>query len=208
MTLPNGLPPILISHHSGMPDELFAELEAELASLGVEPVRKSREPSMYASVDWIPAVIVLAIARPFVDAFLKRAADDVADAYYPRLKTAVSKFVSRVFRSGARAMTIGKGSREPTPDPTGLFAIDIQVAERVIYKFIFEEGSSAERYERQVFTALDLVRDLGVVHVEDPNGRVQRLVCQYDDATDTWAIVDPVTLAIEKARREGRILGE
>ena len=189
-----GEPLLVISHIASLHDPSFQELEAALAEAGASCRTEPRKQDFYAAIEWLaPAAIALYISKPFVDAFLKRAADDVANAAYPKIKLALTTFATKLLSRGrGQVLKIRGGHAEPEPNPTGLLSVHVQVSSVARYKFVLEDGLAVDQYKKQIEAALELVADQkpGVAGVER-NPAHSETICIFDSETGLWTAVDP-----------------
>jgi hypothetical protein len=205
-----------LSYLDSFGPEYFAELVNDLSQAGIRLESKPRAATAVASFEWLaPTAIALYLARPFVDAFLKRAADDVADPLYPKLKDALVSFAEKVFVGESKSIWKIQSGKEPILDPRGMFSIEVQIGDREVWKFIFNDDTRPVDYARQVSALLDVFASATALAAEEALHRrnaeepslpsPSRIVFFYDSEAHLWIGTDPVRDAIDNARSQGRM---
>lgn len=151
---------LVISYDAEVPEDFFKDFlrDAKRANLPIETRTRTVGPIM--AVEWLlPTTVIVLLAKPFLDAFLKRAAEDVADAVYPKIKNIITKLVIKVLVStrGLWKLTAISGDvRREGRSP--FFSIESETKEGTRIKFVFNEGTNEERYATCVDQALQMLQ--------------------------------------------------
>jgi len=159
---------LVVFYDSEVPEDFFKDFLRDVkgANLPVETRTITVGPMM--ALEWLlPTTVIVCLAKPFLDVFLKRAADDVADVVYPKIKNAITKLVIKVLvstrGSWRRITTSGELPREGR---SAFFSIESETKEATRIKFVFNEGDSEEQYEACLDQALQLLQ---AHHTESPH---------------------------------------
>ncbi len=169
-----------------------------------------RENVPYSAIGWVvPTAISVYVGMKFIDAFLKRAADDVADAAYPKFKTALVNLVKRIFLRDRGVFSVITGVPNKVTSPQSLiFSVysETKINKRV--KFVFHEELSEIEYEKCVEQIFVTLREH---HITDGNeDRISRDIADVSDLragevyllynahTSRWEAVDPIKETIKR----------
>lgn len=192
----------------GFDSDHVEEFLNDVKGTGIEPVVEVRENSPYMALEWVvPTAIAIYLGKPFIDVFLKRAADDLADAVYPKIKTAFKKIVKRLFfEKPVSLMVVTKSGKKVGGDPSSLVFSVYSVAKTGHrLKFIFNDQITpidCEAYVEELFELLayhhgtegemdalsQQIAELGPYNGANIN-------LKFDQTTSTWMVVDPIKFA-------------
>lgn len=216
----NSLPPdvdLAILYLDGTSPEYFDELRELAKENGLVLVEDSRENVPYSAIAWaMPTVITVLIAAPFVKALVNRAAEDVADVVYPKLKAIFKRLVGRVLVRDRNKYTLISTSENKAKSADAIiFSIYSETKTKKRVKFIFHEPlievECEERVEK-IFTTLCEHHS-----TEGLNDRISREIettCSshsqeayliYNSTTAQWEAVDLVKETMRQQSRSGDV---
>lgn len=185
---------LVVSYDAEVPKDFFEDFlrDAKSANVPVETGTRTVGPMM--ALEWLlPTTVIVFLAKPFLDAFLKRAADDVADAVYPKIKNAIVKLVIKVLVSTRGSWKrITPSGELPREGRSAFFSIESETKEATRIKFVFNEGANEERYEACVNQALQFLQAHHIETTLDPllNAPVDEkrntIYMLYDDDQQRW----------------------
>jgi len=93
-------PDAILRFIDDLPTEFFVEFDSDMAAVGIDYVRETRPNEAYAGVEfYLNPAILFYVGKPFINEFLKRAAQHFNDIAYPRAKKAFADLLRKVFRS-------------------------------------------------------------------------------------------------------------
>ncbi len=186
----------------------------EVKEAGLQPVVEVRENSPYAALEWVvPTAIAIYFGKPFIDVFLKRAADDLADAVYPAIKKSLKKLVKRLFFEAPVAVTVFTTSEKKVSDPSSLvFSVYSVTKTQHRMKFIFNNEmtvTDCEAYVEELFELLayhhgteDEMDSLSQQIANSNIPKHREVYLKFDQTTATWAVIDPIRFVLEQHRLE------
>jgi len=203
---------VAIFYIDGIPSDYFDDIRQGANQGGLQLREESRENVPYAAMEWVvPTAVAIYIGLKFVDAFLKRASNDVADVIYPKFKAALFSLAKRILITDRDKFTVVRSSPNKTNSPSSqLFSVYSESKLRKRMKFIFHREMSESECEiciDQIFEALrehhiiDSGEDrlsLAISEVADLRSREVYLLFNVD--TSRWEIVDPIKEALKKKR--------
>ncbi|HRE04641.1 MAG TPA: hypothetical protein PKX00_03465 [Opitutaceae bacterium] len=172
---------IFISHPVDMPQVMVHAALADFHAAEIPLQIDAREPQpMAAMEDYIPTAIVLIIAKPFLDAFLKKAGEDA----YGKLKQAVIRCysVARTITVTFFVSAAKKAGRSPF---SRTFSVYSKAADGTSIKFLFSTETTDQSLDVATGKMLELIRAGGPPL---PSTEHQRMVVLlvYDVPTSTW----------------------
>ena len=101
---------ILISRVENIPPIFLEDFESTLRSSGVEISSEARPNAPFAALeDYIPTAIVILIAKPFFEAFLKKAGEDA----YAEVKKAFGRLIALSKKVGVTIVASGPKKTDP-----------------------------------------------------------------------------------------------
>lgn len=202
---------IALRYHAGLPDGYLDIIRDALPHSDFEVFEDEFQPQPYGAMEWvIPTAIAVYIAKPFIDAIIKRAADDFADVVYPRLKAGVTNFVKKLYiRERLPIKVIQSGEVQDAPNAS-IFSLYSETVTRVRVKFVFDKSLTEEAYDGCVERAFSLLlehhqsdsgndelsRQIGLLR-ED---RRDQIFLVYNEQTGIWEARDPIQESIDKQR--------
>jgi len=189
---------LLLSYDAEVPEDFFEDFFIDTKSSNIPVEIKTRIVGPVMALEWLlPTTVIVVLAKPFLDAFLKRAADDVADLVYPKLKHAISKLAIKVlissrglWRQVTRSGEIPREGRSP------FFSIESETKGATKLKFVFNEGENEERYIWCVNQALQMLQAHHSGSAPDPfkNASVDAtqdtIYLLYDNDRQRWYTAD------------------
>jgi hypothetical protein len=172
---------IFISVPAGMPQVLVDDALADFHAAGVPLQVDAREPQPVAALeDYLPTAIALIIAKPFLDAFLKKAGEDAYEKLKPaiiRCYLAARKITVTIMASGAQ-----KAGQSPF---SRTFSVYAKAADGTSVKFLFSAETTDQSLDAATGKMLELIRGGGPALA--PTGHRRMLVLLvYDVPTETW----------------------
>ncbi|PTT92572.1 hypothetical protein DBR42_01665 [Pelomonas sp. HMWF004] len=183
--------------------DYFGDLIHGAADDGVALKVESRPNSPMAAMEWfVLSGVALYIAKPFVDKFLAKAADDVATAGYPKLKTALKALVKRLYitdRSRFRAFT--SAGAKVVDEGAWLFGVYAESVGGQRLKFVFGDGLTEVQYAQAVEELFKLLRAHHLDGVNDEiakgigrllNPALPNVVLLFHAEQGRWHVVDPI----------------
>ncbi len=189
---------IVVSYSDFIEADFFREFLTSVDEVGVSVELQPRPVRLTNGVEWLlPTTVIILLTKPFFDAFMKRAADDLADAYYPRFKSAVAGLVSKVLvstRDSWRRIT--SAGPLPREGRSSFLSIISETQESIPLRFVFDEELSVRRYTELVDQAMDL---LGREHTDVSsnsfinaplNGARNTIYMLYDEEQRCWIAAD------------------
>lgn len=178
--------------------EFITDVEAAGATVHVET--RENEPMASVALYAITALVVY-LAKPFIDAHLKRAADEVANVTYPAIKGAIQRFVKRLFHKESVSLTVVTSTPGKIDDGFCLFfsvLADTKFESRV--KFAFTEKLDPAELDTAIAELLKLLIEHHTTDdTEDDLSRKMLAVTPrpslavmiYDRTARTWMMFDP-----------------
>jgi hypothetical protein len=107
------MPALVVSYEDFIPSDFFAEFMTEARDDGVAVTLEARPSGPKMGVEWmIASAIIVFLAKPFLDDVLKRAANDVGNYVYPKLKTS-SRPPSAAWQHEYSGVHLGNVSSRP-----------------------------------------------------------------------------------------------
>lgn len=152
---------IVVSYDDYISIDFFNEFldDSHGAGTATEFISRPSGPTM--GIEWmLPTAIIVFLGKPFIDDLLKRAAKDVGDYIYPKLKSTISALATKVVQNSKLQRVTTNGHVIPRIGRSGFFSITSEYKSKIEVKFVFEEGWSAEENELAVAKALILLVEL------------------------------------------------
>jgi len=203
---------LVVSYDAEVPEDFFEDFLRDTKGANVPVETSTRTVGPMMALEWLlPTTVIVFLAKPFLDAFLKRAADDVADAVYPKIKNAITKLVIKVLVSTRGSWKrITRSGELPREGHSPFFSIESETKEATRIKFVFNEGANEEQYIACVNQALQLLQAHHMETTLDPllNAPVDEnrntIYMLYDDDHQHWYAVN-IQQEISKIAAESRV---
>jgi hypothetical protein len=151
---------LIISYVETLPLETFGSFRSDLKIPGLKVLVEPRPPDVFAGIEWLmPTAVVVYIARPYFEAFLKEMGKD----HYLLLKRALQqlsiKFLGK--NAGLTRTLHTKGKIDTENQKYSLeFSIVAEVEARVRVKLLFDTSLSEDEYANVVKEFLDWLERL------------------------------------------------
>ena len=178
-----------------IPAEIVQPFFEECDNIGVPLEAESYPPEPQAGIeDYIPAAIGLLIAKPFLDAFMKRAGDDT----YSLLAKAVSGLVKRAKKIRMHVVTSGGAKVDAASSISKTVSVHSLNGVGLTMKFLFDYESSDLECEQSV---TELLRFLSSGEAEslEVRRRGDTLLLKYSVEDSGWIIYEPLNMRGEQA---------
>lgn len=205
---------IELRYSTGVPNGYLDDFRRPFSDGRVRLSVQEFEPRPHAALEWvIPTAVAVYIAKPFLDAIIKRAADDFGDSVYPRIKGAIVDLARKLYiRQPPPSFVItNQGPKVPSADM--VFSICSETTTAHSIKFVFLKTYSDEQYDacvEQIFKILakhhasidgsdHLSRQIAVL----PENRRGHIYLAFDDDSGAWIVRDPIQEAVNR-KRESR----
>ena len=199
-----------------LPDGYLDEIKRELADTQVTYEDHEFELQPYASLEWVvPTFVAIYIAKPFFDAIMKRASEDVAESIYPRIKNAVISLAKKANLSDKIPFTrINKDRTTESSPPDAIFSVLAETAAEQKLKFVFEKRYTEDEYAECIDKAFEMLYEnhlsgdatdglsveIGKLHRNRGHSTVY---LTFDANLRHWVARDIIQEAIDKANRTG-----
>jgi len=203
---------IALRYYTDVPDGYLDDFRKSFDGDDVRLSEQELEPAAFNAMEWvIPTAVAVYIANPFIDAIIKRAADDFGDAVYPRIKKAVINLAKKLYvrERLPLVMVTSQGPKDDSSDVIQ-FSIYSETTTKRRIKFVFTKTYAEQQYEQcveQVFGILtehhgsvDGSDSLSQQIAQLPENRQDRIFLVYDDHTETWSVRDPIQEALDGKR--------
>ncbi len=200
-----------LQYVSSVPNEYFDGFRGPLSDGKLRLSEQEFEQTPYAAMEWvIPTMVAVYIAKAFLDAIIKRAADDFGDAAYPRIKGAIAALARKLYvRQPLPFVVVTNQGRKAIPADL-VFSVSSETTTARSIKFVFIKTYADEQYD----TCVDQIFELLIEHhaaldgsdrlsrqiATLPEKRRGRIYLVYDDDSGAWIVCDPVQDAIDRKR--------
>jgi hypothetical protein len=191
-------PAIVISYDSSIPGEFFDDAVRDAAESDTDIEVQSRDVGPMAALEWVVATsVIVLLMKPFLDAFLKRAADDVANAAYPKMKASITRLACKVL-IGTRQTWVRVTHSGPLPRTghSSFFSIQVEISGSRRVRFVFDEGQDESTYSKCVSNAFGLLEAHYAGCEPDPfthapvDDRRKTVLMIYNEKLDQWQAID------------------
>lgn len=198
-----------LSYLDVLPADYFEDFQKSLPP-DIKFFAEPRENTPQASWAWVAlTAVALYIGKPFIDAYLKRAADDLVNATYPAIKSAIINLAKKVLDSSTEPrLMIVTTDGKANDAGTLLFAIYAKTKTQQQIKFVFQQGLTDAEIEQaieQLFAILQthFTTEDDMLSRWQPEQEVmpKGLFLAYDQETEKWRLVDPLEQVREAARK-------
>jgi len=172
---------------------------------------ESRPNSPIAAMEWLVLTgVAMYIAKPVVDKFLTKAADDAVAAGYPKLKAALQALVKRLYITDrSRFRTFTSNGMKVVDAGTWLFGLYSESMDGQRLKFVFGDGLTEVQYAQAVEELFKLLRAHHLDGVNDEiaqgigrllNPALPNVVLLFHAEQGRWHVVDPILEIQSKSR--------
>jgi hypothetical protein len=200
-----------------VPIEYFQDFRDLAAVDGFVLIDEPRENVPYAALEWVvPTAIAVYVGMKFIESFVKRAADDLSDSLYPKIRAAIVGLVDRLLiRERARFSVVTSGGPKKVTSPHSLiFCVyaDTRLQKRA--KFIFEMEMSAAQYAACVEHLFELLSEHH--RAEGNSDRMSREIVNMSDIRSSevylvynihalrWEVVDPIQEVLKRQATDNK----
>ena len=142
---------IVVSTLEGSPDNLIAELKAYAEKEKIELHTEERKTQAYMAIeDYLPAAVMLFLAKPFFDSYLSKAGEDA----YALTKKTISSLISKCKSIRINILTTGEKKTSDKQESSRKISIHIQRLDGFSVKFLIPKEISEEETEKLVDSLL------------------------------------------------------
>ncbi len=193
-----------IAYQDDMPEQLVLDLAKELREANAEVETEKRPNEPFMGLEWaIPAAIVVYLAKPYIDSFLKEAGKD----HYLIVKEKLSKFAKKVLKIRRQTIVSSQSPNKVRKDNpvSSSFAIWSQTIDGRPLKFLFFGDKDDDYYEyctNEIFNALmnhaeEFPNDYISNQADRLSRRSREIYLLFDESAKKWKAVDIVTGIID-----------
>jgi hypothetical protein len=202
-----------LRYFSGLPDGYLDDFRESLPTEDFDVSEQEVPPRPAMAMEWVvPTAVAIYIAKPFIDVVLKRAADDFADAVYPRFKNGIATLAKKLFLR-ERVQLTRVTSQGVTDAPHALyFSIESVTTTTKLVKFVFANVLTDEEYDACVAQAFDILEQhhasadgtdsLSSQIASLPDSRQTVIFLVYNSELDEWEVRDPMFESLNKQHGE------
>lgn len=145
-----------IEHANYLPSSVIEPFISECERLGVPFEAHETEPEPYAGVEeYLPTAIMILLAKPFIDAFLKKAGEDG----YNLFKKSLVGLLSRAREVRVKVLTSGDKKSDPDFPFSRIFSVYSKSATGIPMKFLFPHSLSDSEYGTAIDEMTALLQD-------------------------------------------------
>lgn len=167
-----------------MQPQVYSPFVDECRRLGVEPQVHPRVGgnAFAAAEDYIPTALMVFLAKPFFDAFLKKAGEDS----YAAFKKALAALLKRARGIKVTVVAFGDKKVDPTYPFSRVVSIYSKAPDGSTLKFLFLAEGDEEYLDSSAAALCDMLRH-GTLPVPDsrPAGGIH--ILYYDRQSKRWA---------------------
>ena len=200
-----------LRYFSGLPDGYLDDFRESLPTENFRVSEKEVPPRPLNAMEWVvPTAVAIFFAKPFIDVLLKRAADDFADAVYPRFKSGIASLAKKLFVR--ERVPLKRVTRAGATDaPAALyFSIESETRTTKRVKFVFANVLTDEQYDACIDQAFQMLEQhhatqdgtdsLSSQIATLPENRQDHIFLVYNPNSDTWEVRDPIQESLDKQR--------
>lgn len=187
------IPHVLISRQEDIPESLLDPLIGALTELSIPFEAEQRELRIYNSIEhYVPTALVVFLAKPFFDGFLKKAGEDT----YSALKRGLAALATRT--SSIKISIVSSGHNKITENSpySRVLSVYSQTVSGIRIKFILPTCTS----ETEALTVFDSMLTLLRDHHSKPDSDTltnilsatktpSLQVLYYDALTNSWKLL-------------------
>lgn len=199
-----------------IPSNYFDEIRQVAEDDGLNLLEEPRENEPFMAIEWVvPAAVSVYIGLKFIDAFLKRAADDVADAVYPKFKTALINLAKKVLVQDRDKFSVFSSSpKKITNTHSLIFSIYSETKLNRRLKFVFHRELPENEYEKCIEKIFSLLHEhhlsennedhLSLAITEVSNLGTREVYLLYNPESSEWELVDPIKETLKRQADENQ----
>jgi len=170
-----------IQHGRIIPSSVIKPFIDECERLSVPFEAEESEPQPYAGIEeYIPTAIVIFLAKPFIDAFLKKAGEDG----YEQFKKALAGVLSRAKAIHLKVITSGDKKSDPDFPFSRIFSVYSKATDGTPMKFLFPHSLSDSEYEIAIDTMTTLLNDTSGLNSGRRMGST--ILMEFSSSTKSW----------------------
>lgn len=152
-------PHILISYDEGVPYEIPQSIVDVIKHPNLKLVEEARESyGSFACMDWLlPTAVVVLVAKPYFDAFLKEMGKD----HYHLLKKGILSVWDSLFSKNRQLkyVVVGTEGKIKSGNKYSMaFSVWAEINDQYKVKFLFEEQLTEEEFEKNVSLILQFLQ--------------------------------------------------
>jgi hypothetical protein len=178
----NPLQTLHILHFDDVPAPLIEGFVNDCKKVSIDPIVESKPSSPYNALeDYIPTAIALFIAKPFLEAFLKKAGEDS----YSVLKTALKSLLKKASQVKVHIFASAPGKFDPNYPFSRYISIYSKTPQGVTLKFIFLTSREEKYYDAATEKLFEMIQNESVPQGDfRPLGNIQ--ILYFDETTLEW----------------------
>jgi hypothetical protein len=189
-----------IVYQDDMPEQLVLDLAKDLREANVEVEIEKRPNVPFIALEWaIPTAIIVYLAKPYIDSFLKEAGKD----HYLIVKEKLTKFAQKVLKIRRRTIVSSQSPNKVSKDnpvSSSFSLCSITIDGRPL-KFLFLGDREDDYYEyciNEIFSVLlNHAQEFPDDYISNQADRLPRrsrdIYMFFDESAKKWKAVDIVT---------------
>jgi hypothetical protein len=191
------MPPghILISRQEDIPPEVVGDFTTTLSELSIPFEAEETERRIFNALEYyIPTALVIFIAKPFFNAFLKKAGEDS----YALFKRGLAALVTRASRINVRMISSNPQKISKTSPFSRVISIYSYSASGARIKFLLPAEASEDECLQIIDSILMLLRENHTGASSDQLSRMMLVtktrslkVLRYDFDSASWQLLEP-----------------
>lgn len=185
---------VLIARQEDIPPQLVDDFAAALSRLEIPFETEQTERRIYNGLEhYIPTALVVFLAKPFFDAFLKKAGEDG----YTLFKRALVALVAEAALIKARIISSGADKISETSEFSRIISVYSHTATGERIKFLIPADASEVEYVQTIDSMLAL---LSYNYADSPHDALSTIlsgsttrslkVLRYEVASASWHLLD------------------
>ena len=186
---------ILIARQEDIPPEVVGDFTTTLSELSIPFQAEETERRIFNALEYyIPTALVIFLAKPFFDAFLKKAGEDS----YVLFKRGLGALVSRASRIKVRIISNSPQKISETSPYSRVVSIYSHSPSGARIKFLLPAEDSEDECLQIIDSILSLLREN---HAGDSDDQLSRIlsttktrslkVLRYDSDSASWHLLEP-----------------
>jgi hypothetical protein len=172
-----------IQHADFIPSSVIDPFIQECERLGVPFEAHQTESEPYAGLeDYLPTAVMILLAKPFLDAFLKKAGEDG----YELFKKSLVGVLSRARAINIKVFASGDKKSDPEYPFSRVFSVYSKSVSGTPVKFLFPHSLSDVDYEVAIGEMTALLEDMAMI----PHGRRMGSLILLEFSIDTMKWIE------------------